>query len=201
MATVTQLMTMARAFIKVEATYASAEEVRIANYINSLVINYHRWHWNTAAGTNVALALNTQGYTMAAGDQDLVQAIQNAYLTDASVTYAPLAVESNLTLPVTAATGRPYVVGMTSSTTLRFFPTPDGTYTFIWRYYKRPTIFTLNTQAFDVPGSFDPVIKTGIIWQLLSYRDDARAPEYSQLFYAQLGELKLVERFGINRTR
>lgn len=199
--TVLQAAQHARAFLKVEAAYASAEEVRIANTINSLITSYCRWGWTTTAGANISLANAVQDYTMGAADQNKVLYVQNGYLTDATTTYDQLLMNDAYVPQVTATTGRPIAMGLISPTQVRFYPTPNGTYTFIWRYHKRPTAFTANTESFDVPAGLDETVKTGVLWQFLLYKDDVRSQEVEKTFYAQLENLKTIERRTMNRVR
>jgi hypothetical protein len=201
MSTVQQVMQHGRAFLKVGANYASNEEVRMANTINSIIGMYYRWHWMSASGGDISVSLGTQDYSLTAGDQNTVLAIQNGYLTDASNTYPPLTVEGNIALPVTNDSGRPYAVGLLSPTLMRFFPNPDATYVFHWRKHKRPTVFTANTESYDCPSSFDAVVKAGILWQLLDYQDDVRSTNWQKTFYDSLGEQKAIERVTMGRTR
>lgn len=199
--TVLQAVTHARAFLKAESGYASAEEVRMGNTVNSLIGSYFRWHWNTTAGSNISLSNSVQDYTMAAGDQNKVLYVQNGYLTDATTTYDQLLMNDAYVPRVTATTGRPIAMGLISPTQVRFYPTPNGTYTFIWRYHKRPTIFTVNSDSFDMPAGLDDTVKTGMVWQFLLYADDLRAQEVEKTFYAQLENAKMVERRTMNRMR
>lgn len=199
--TVLQAATHARAFLKAEAGYASVEEVRIANTINSLIAAYYRWHWNVSAAANIGLTTPTQDYSMAAGDQNKVLYIQGAHLTDATTTYSALLVNDSIVLPATATTGRPIALGLISPTQVRFWPAPNGTFTLIWRYHKRPTAFTVNTESFDMPAGLDEAVKTGMIWQFLIYADDTRAIDFEKAFYAQLENAKTIERRTMNRVR
>ena len=199
--TVQQAMTHARAFLKVGPTYLEVEEVRMCNTVNSIIGMYYRWHWATAEATDISLSIGVQDYTMASADQNTVLAIQNGYLTDASSTYPPLLIEGNLTLPVSAATGRPHSVGLLSPTQVRFYITPNTSYTFNWRKHKRPTVFTANTESFDCPAAFEAIVKAGLVWQALDYADDDRAPGWQKTFYELLSEQKAIERVAMGRTR
>lgn len=199
--TINQAMTHARAFIKVGSTYLDTEEVRLANTVNSIIGTYYRWHWLATSASNISLSNAIQDYSLAAGDQNTTMAIQNAYLTDASFTYPAMLIDGNHALPVMASTGRPYAVGLLSPTEIRFFPTPDSSYVLHWRKHKRPTVLTTNTDSFDCPDAFDALIKAGLIWQVLDYKDDTRAQGWQQTFYNMLQEQKAMERVTMGRTR
>jgi hypothetical protein len=201
MSTVANMMTHARAFLGVSSTYASAEEVRIANTVNGIIGNYARWHWNTSACTNISLTADTSDYTMNAADQNTVLAIEQAYLSDASLTYPPMSLENNTLLPALSATGRPFAVGLLSSTQVRVFPTPNSTFTLHWRKYKRPTVFTANTESFDTPSAFDACVKQGMIWQIYVLQDDARAPDTEKTFMGLLEALAATESLSKGRRR
>ena len=199
--TIQQAMSHARAYLKVAPTYLEVEEVRMANTINSIIGSFYRWHWATAAGTDISLSNAVQDYSLATADQNTVLAVQNAYLTDASNTYPELVIDGDHALPVTATTGRPHTFCLISPTQIRFFVTPNGTFTFKWRKHKRPTVFTGNTESFDCPSAFDAIVKSGMNWQALSYKDDSRAPEHQKAFYDLLAEQKTIERVAMGRTR
>jgi hypothetical protein len=202
MATVEQYMTHARNYFKLNSTYAAAEEVRMANAVNEIVVKAHRWHWNIAAGADVALSTPTQTYTIDAADQNRVLYIQEAYLNTAGGDATPrLLVDGRDILPVTTVTARPIAAGLISGTQIRFWPAPDASYTLKWRYHKRPTVFTANSESWDVPGALDSVIKRGMIWQLAEYKDDTRAEAFKQEFYNELNQLISSERMTNQRTR
>lgn len=199
--TVNQAMTHARAFLKVGPSYLETEEVRMANTVNSIIGMFYRWHWATAAGSDISLSNAVQDYTLASADQNTVFAVQNGYLTDASFTYPELMVDGNYALPVTATTGRPHAVGPVSPTQIRFFVTPGGSYTFKWRKHKRPTVFTENTESFDCPSAFESIVKAGMNWQALEYKDDERAQGWQKTFGSLLEEMKSSERVTMGRKR
>ena len=202
MSTLTQTMTHARAHLKSPSTtYGSAEEVRLSNTINDIITTYARWHWMAIAGSNINITNAGQDYAMAAGDQNKVAYIQDAYLTDATLGYPRLGIESNYVLPTTDTTGRPIAVGLIDAANVRFWPKPGSNYTFKWRYHKRGTIYTANTETWDVPGAFDAVVKAGMVWQVLEYADDTRGVEWEKRFYALLEERKKSERMTIGRIR
>lgn len=201
MATVNQYMTHALNFLKLESVYGQTEEVRMANTVNEIISNYYRWHWNETDCTNVSLTTPTQDYTINAVDQNTVLAIASAYLTDASSTYPDMLVGGDKTLSVTSVTGRPMAVQMLSPTKVRVWPAPDATYTLHWRKNKRATVFTTNTETWDVPAAFDSIAKAGMIWQLLAYADDVRAETWQNTFYQWLANQKEVERRTMGRKR
>ena len=198
---VSDITTLARNFLKVNASYASAEEIRLANTVNSIISGYYHWHWNVTAGTDVTLSTTTQDNTIAAADQNKVLAIQNAYLKDGSTTLPNLLIQSDQTLPVTDTTGRPVAVSMLSPTAIRLWPLASSAFTFVWRFFKRPIVFTANTEAYDSPDAFLEVAKAGMIWQLMDYADDDRATRWSQTFFALLEGLKKREQMTNNRFR
>lgn len=199
--TVQQAMAHARGFLKVAPTYLEIEEVRMANTVNSIIGMYYRWHWVTAAATDISLSTGIQDYTMASADQNTVMAIQNAYLSDASFSYPPLVIDGNYTMPITDATGRPHAVGLLSPTQIRLFSSPSASFTFHWRKHKRPTVFTGNTESFDCPAAFDSLVKTGCVWQAMEYKDDTRSTVWMKTFYDQLAEQKNIESVGMGRIR
>lgn len=188
--TVAQAMGFARNYLKVESGYASSEEIRLANTIQSIVTAYHRWNWSGTAGSDISISLAVQDYSMVAGDQNKVQSIENAYLTDASNKYAQLLTYSDQQLPVTDTTGRPFAVGLLSPTQFRFWPSPNATYTLKWRYHKRPVVFTGNTESWDIPEAFTDVVKFGLCWQLADYADDDRSESLMKQFYSLLEKQK-----------
>jgi len=199
--TVTQSFVHAQNFLKVESGYASTEEVRIANSVQSIIVNFYRWHWLISAATNISLTQSTQDYTMAAGDQNDVLGIQNAYLTDASSTYGELQAYSDRIHPVTAVEDRPTTVCLLSPTQIRVWPNPDATYTFIWRKYSRPTVFTANSESWDIPDAFNDVVKEGMIWRLAEYRDDSRDAKAREDFYRMLTQRRDDEMRTMGRIR
>ena len=199
--TVDQSMAHARSFLKVGTSYASAEEVRFANSVQSAISSFHRWHWNAAAASNISLTQSTQDYTMVSGDQNTVLAVQNAYLTDASNTYPELLNNGDKTLPVTAIEDRPIAVCLISPTQIRLWPNPNATYTFIWRKHKYPVVITANSESFDIPDAFTDVAKQGMIGQLLTFADDDRSGEETKKFFALLAEQKRRERMTMGRIR
>lgn len=188
------------AFIKAPSTYASSEELRFANTIESIVTSFHRWHWNIAAGTDIAVTAGTQTLTMAAANQDKVQFIVQANLLDGSTQQPELHDYSDMPVPLITTQGEPFAFSLINSTQIRLYPTPDATYTFQWRYYKRPTFHTANTEAFDVPDAFLDVVKAGMIWQILAYRDDLRAPEWEKKFNELLINRRRVEMMAMGRS-
>jgi hypothetical protein len=194
-------MTHARSFIKVGSTYLETEEVRLSNTVNQIIGTFYRWHWLAQAATNISISNGVQDYSLAAGDQNTTMAIQNGYLTDASTTYPAVLIEGNNALPVIAETGRPYCIGLLSPTEMRFFPTPNLSYTLHWRKYKRPTVFTANTDSFDCPSAYDAIVKAGVVWQALEYKDDTRSEGWRKTFYDLLQEHKNMERVTMGRTR
>lgn len=201
MATVTQIMTQAISYVKGPTTFATAEEVRIANEVQSIVSGAYRWHWLATAGTNIAVSSGTQAYTMAAGDQDKVLAIMDANLLSGSTQLPSLSVWSDPIVPLSSTTGQPIAVSMTSTTAIRLWPTPGATYTFQWRYYARPVIFTTNAESFQCPGAFDAVIKLGMAWHVLVWADDTRADGFKNDFYLELARLIELEKQLVERDR
>lgn len=194
-------MAHARSYLKVAAAYASGEEVRFANNVQSNISSFYRWHWNVDAGANISLTQSTQDYTINSADQNEVLAVQNAYLTDASNTYPELMISGDKTLPVTTVEDRPTAMALLSPTVIRFWPNPNATYTFIWRKHKYPTIFTANTASFDIPEAFTDIVKQGMISQLLAFADDDRTLPAKQEFQALLAEQKKRERMTMGRVR
>lgn len=201
MSTVADYMTHARAFLGVDSNYASTEEIRMANTVNSIIGTYTKWHWNSAACTNVGLTANTSDYTMAVGDQSTVLAIEQGYLTDATTTYPPLSLENDILLPAVSTIGRPFALGLLSPTQVRLFPTSDGTYVLHWRKYKRPTVFTANTETWDLPAALDACIKQGMIWQLYTLQDDLRANDVGKNFMGLLQGIAETDKLTVGRRR
>ncbi len=193
-------MDHARAFLKVGSSYASAEEVRLANTVNSIIGSFEKWHWNVATGTGVSVTTGIQDYTIAAADQLKVLAIQDAYLSSGATKYPQLLVHGYRSLPNTGTSDRPLAVCLMSQTALRLWPNTSGAYTLNWKYYKQPTVFTANTESFDCPDSLRDVVKAGMIWQLLSYQDDARSVEWNKTFYDFLTKTQKVEKMTIGRN-
>ena len=173
----------------------------MANTVQSIISGYYRWHWLATAGTNVAVSSGTQDYSLAAGDQNKVYAIATANLTEGATEQPELLVQSDNQLPVTSATGQPYAVCLITPTSIRFYPTPDATYTFKFRYYARPVIFTANSESFQIPEAFTDVVKAGLNWQVLTYADDDRAPEWKATFYELLKNHKQIEMQTTGRMR
>lgn len=200
--TVTELYDHSRAFIKAPSGYwVATTQVEHANTVNSIISGFHRWHWNVVAGTNIALSSGVQEANMASADQNMVLAIQSANVDDASVSYPDLWVWSEAVVPRTGTTGRPYAVSLISPARLRFYPSPDGTYTFVWRYHRRPVIIAAATENLDIPEAFTDVAKAGYVWQLLSYADDSRAPEWEKTFYGLLENHRRIEKMTMGRNR
>ena len=191
----------AQAFLKVPSTYAANEELRFANTVQTIISSYYRWHWLIAAATNIAVSSGTQDYTMAAGDQNTVYAIAQANLLSGSTELPPLVIYSDPLLDKSSTTGQPYAVSLLSPTQVRLYPTPGATYTFQWRKYARPTIFAVNTEAWQIPEAFTAAAKLGMCWQYALYADDSRAPELQKTFYDALAEHKAAELATMSRAR
>jgi len=198
--TIANATTHARAVLKLPASYASAEELRIANTVNTLIVSYTNWHWNIAAATNIAVSSGTQDYSMAAGDQNRVMGIHDANLLEGSTEQPSLLAFSRPVLQRSSTTGQPYAVCLLSVTQLRLFPVPDASYTLQWRYYDRPTVFAANTESWDVPEALADVAKTGMVWQLLLYGDDDRSERYEKIFFSMLENHKRIEERTMNRS-
>ena len=191
----------AQAFLKVPSTYASSEELRLANTVQTIISSYYRWHWLIAAATNIAVSSGTQDYTMAAGDQNTVYAIAQANLLSGTTELPPLVIYSDPLLDKSSTTGQPYAVSLLSPTQVRLYPTPGATYTFQWRKYARPAIFTVNTEAWQIPEAFTAAAKLGMCWQYALYQDNSRAPELQKAFYDALAEHKATELATMSRVR
>ena len=186
------------------ATFAAATELRMANLIQTEISSFHRWHWSIAAGTDIAISSGTQDYSMDSGNQNLVLAIAEANLLDGSTEEPNLMVWSDPLPPKRlsgAATGQPISVSLISPTQIRLWPTPDATYTFQWRYYARPVIFTVNTTAWDIPEAFTDVVKVGMLWQGGEFQDDVRTPEWKKDFFSLLANHKRIELMTVGRRR
>lgn len=200
--TIAQTFQHAQAFLKVASNVGSAEEVRMANTVQSLITGYYRWHWAISAGTNISLVQGTQDYNLAAGDQNRVQSIVQANLLSGSTEEPELWTASNdPPLPRYSTQGRPLAVALISPTQVRFYPVPDAAYTFQWRYHARPIVFTANTESFQIPEAFTDVSKTGMVWQLMEFLDDDRAEKWRQAFFAILENHKRVERMTTERMK
>lgn len=194
-------MAHAISFIKGPSTYASSEEVRFANTVDSIIADYYPWHWQITAGVDIAISSGTQDYSMNASDQNGVSSLYQANLLDSGTEQPELWDVSDLGLPVTDTSGQPYAVALISPTQIRLYPNPDATYTFQWRYYAAPTVHTANTEAFDAPDAFNEAVKAGMIWQVLSYADDDRDEAWKTNFFALLEERKRKELVFAGRRR
>lgn len=188
-------------FIKAPSAYASAEEVRIANTVQSVISSHYRWHWLITAGQDVTVSSGTQDYTLNATDQNKVYAIATANLTEGATEQSELLVQSDNQLPATSESGQPFGVCLLSPTQIRFFPNPDATYTFGWRYYARPVVFTANSENFQIPDAFTDTAKAGVVWQVLTYADDTRAPEWEKTFKELLNHHMRAEMQTTGRMR
>lgn len=197
--TVNQAMLHAISFIKGPSTYASSEEVRFANTVQSIISGYSRWHWNITAATDIAVSSGDQDKSMAAGDQNKVLAIQNANLLEGSTEQPDLWICSDPLLPKTSTTGQPFAISLLSPSQIRLYPKADATYTLQWRFYKRPVVMTANSESFDIPEAFTDVCKAGMLWQVLTYADDDRAPTAEKTFYDLLKNHKTVETRTVRR--
>ncbi len=183
----------------------AADELRIANLVNTEIFMFHLCNWSIAAGTDIAISSGTQEYNMAAGDQDKVLAIFKANLLSGSTEEPQLIPWSAGGLPRRlsgGATGQPIAVGLISPTRITLWPTPDATYTFQWHYFARPIIFTANSESWDIPEAFTDVVKAGVLWQVMVLQDDVREEQQKQNFFSLLGNHKRVEAMttGIRRT-
>ena len=186
------------------ATLAAATELRMANLIQTEITSFHRWHWSITAGTDIAISSGTQDYSMDSGNQNLVLAIAEANLLDGSTEEPNLMVWSDPLPPKRlsgAATGQPISVSLISPTQIRLWPTPDATYTFQWRYYARPVIFTSNSNNWDIPEAFTDVVKVGMLWQGGEFQDDVRTPEWKKDFFSLLANHKRIELMTVGRRR
>ena len=199
--TVNQATLHAQAFLKAPSTYASGEELRIANSIQTIISSYYKWHWLIATGVNIAMVPGTQDYTMDTADRNTVLAIHEASLLNGSTQLPPLVIFSDPILSKTGATAQPYAVSLLSPTQVRLFPSPNATYTFQWRKYARPVVFTATSENYQIPDAFTAVAKLGVAWMYLEYADDTRAPSLQKAFYEALAEHKVAELGTVARVR
>lgn len=191
--TVTQAWTHALAVCKLPSTAFTAEEVRSANDIQSRISTFHLWHWLLTVGVDIAISASTQDYTMNASDQNDVQTIYDANLLEGSTQQAQLDTYSFNCLPRDTSTGQPMAACMVSPTVIRLWPTPDATYTFQWRYYAQPVVFTANTNSYQCPDTFANVILNGNIWKIFQLLDDDRADNQYKIFLNELSQLRTSE--------
>ena len=199
--TINQAFTHASADLKAPSTYATAEEVRMANTIQSIISGYYRWHWLAAAATNISVSSTNQDITMAAGDQNTVLEIQQAHLLEGTTPQPPLLIYSDSIPDATTTTGQPWGCALLTPTTIRLYPAADASYTFVWRKYARPVIFTANSESFQIPEAFTDVAKAGLKWQLGMFADDDRAPAWEKTFYELLRNHKRLEQSTTGRMR
>lgn len=195
MATVNALWTHALNAAKLASTDLSAEELRIAQFVQNEVNQYFTWKWSVASGTNITVVQTTQEYNLAAGDQNLVHAIIEAWLVSAGTAQFPLIVYDRDPVSTTATEARPYAISLISDTRVRLYPNPDAAYTLSFRYHTLGAIFALNSESFTAPGRFDNAIKAGMLWQMTSHMDetDPRIDRYKATFYELLEREKLNE--------
>lgn len=191
----------ATAHLKAPSNYASGEELRFANTVQSLISGYYRWHWSTVLANNIAFAITEQELTINAADQNLVLAIVQAHLLEGSTPQPELMIQSDNLLPVTTTQGQPWAVCLISPTTLRLYPASDASYNLRWRYYARPVIFTVNTNNWQIPEAFTDVAKAGMLWQFARYADDDRAPAFEKSFFDLLVNHKRAEQLTMGRNR
>ena len=189
------------AALKLPSAAFTAEEVRSANDIQSRISTYCLWHWLLTAGTNVAISSGTQDYTINSADQNKVQAIYDANLLEGSTEQPQLSVASIFSLPKSSTTGQPVGVCLLSPTSIRLWPTPDATYTFQWRYYAQPVVFTANSNSYQCPDAFENVILNFNIWKLMQLMDDDRADNQYKIAQNELAQLKASEMKTVSRTR
>lgn len=168
---------------------STADELSIANNVQNAIVGRYRWLWTLTAGANISVSSGTQEYNLAAADQDKVLEIADANLLSGSTDLPALIVQSDPVVPISEATGQPIGVSLLSSTRLRLWPTPGASYTFQWRYYARPVVFTNNTDQWTIPDNFANVSRAGVVWQLAQFLDDDRAESFRQQFDALLQEL------------
>jgi hypothetical protein len=185
-------------------TYSAADELRMANLIQTEISMFHLWNWAITAGTDISISSSTQEYSMDSGDQNKVLAIYKANLLDGSTEEPQLIPWSAGGLPRRlrgGATGQPIAVGLISPTKITLWPTPDATYTFQWHYYARPTIFTVNSATWDIPEAFTNVVKAGVLWQGMVLQDDVREESQKNTFFSLLANHKRVEMMTVGRRR
>jgi hypothetical protein len=183
-------------------TFASADELIIGNNVQNVVSGYYRWHWLQSAGTNIAVTLASgQGYSIAAGDINKVLEMTQANLLSGSTQLPDLIIFSDFLVPLTGTTGQSIAVSLNSPTTIRLWPAPDASYTFQFRYYARPVVFTANTESYQCPDNFGNVVRAGVIWEAGKLLDDDRVPQFQKDFYESLAKLRDVERatMGVRR--
>ena len=196
--TAAQAITHAEGFLKVPASYASNDEVRIANTINDFVANFTTWSWRLTAGVDIAVSAGTQDYSMNSADQNDVNAISTANLLSGSTDLSELLVGAVI-LPVDETQKQPVAVCLLSETQIRLWGLPDATYTFQWNYHKRATEFAATSENWDIPPAMAKVVKTGVIWQYMEFADDIRAPEWEKKFFIQLQEAKKEDEIRTGR--
>ena len=187
------------------STFSAADELRMANLIQTEITMFHLWNWAITAGTDIAISSGTQEYSMDSSDQNKVLAIYKANLLSGSTEEPQLMNWSATGLPRRlsgAATGQPIAVGLISPTKITLWPTPDATYTFQWHYHARPAIFTVNSATWDIQEAFTDVVKAGVLWQGMVLQDDVREDTQKQNFFSLLSNHKRVEMMttGIRRT-
>ncbi len=197
--TVNQAYLSAVGYIKAPSTYANAaEELRMANTINDLIVNSRRWSWGLTAATTIAVSAGTQDYTMDSGDQNKVNAIVEAHLLSGSTELPELMVGS-LAFPITVTQKRPFAICLLSETKIRLHPMPDATYTLKWQYTARSIEFSANNANWDIPSAMADVAKQGMIWQVLEYSDDLRAPTAKEMFFGMLKNKQEADERRIGR--
>ena len=180
----------------------SGDELRIANSIQTEITMFHFWNWSITAGTDVSISSGTQDYSMDSGDQNKVLGIAEANLLDGSTEEPNLMVWSYPILPKRlsgAATGQPIGVSLISPTQIRLWPTPDATYTFQWKFYARPVVFTSNSNNWDIPEAFTDVVKAGVLWQVMILQDDVREETQKNTFFSLLSNHKRIELMTVGR--
>jgi hypothetical protein len=196
--TVAQSWAHAIAHFKLPSAAFSSEEVRSANVVQSIIGDFHPWHWTLTAGTDITVVGSTQDYTMATADQNKVADIANANLASGAQQLNELTIQTWPLLRRETTTGRPIAAGLISPTQIRLWPNPDVGYTLQWRYYARPIVFTANTESYTCPDSFSHVILQGAVWKLSLLLDDERQQVLKDAFYKELSELRAAE-FRLNR--
>ena len=100
---VSDATTWATSYLK-GITFSTADELSLANNVQSAVSSFYRWHWTQTAGTDIALASGTQGYNLAAADQNKVLELAYANIKSGSTELPELLIYSDPVVPLTSTT-------------------------------------------------------------------------------------------------
>ncbi len=83
--------------------------------------------------------------------------------------------------------------------TIRVFPVPNQAYTLVLRYYKKPTLLSLDADVPDLPSEFEELLVVGAAYRVLQVKDNYDQAGILENKYNELLQ-KLVVKFSVHQV-